>query len=350
MYIINKAGLFLFGCFLLVSCFAEGFAMESAGSIPSLPMWENSLGMRFMRIPAGSFPMGESQAIPEELIDPLSYPTRSELRRRFPEIDPAKFHIPTAHVRWGDFDERPVHPVSISRPFYLAATEVTNAQYEQFDPAHRAFRGKHGFSKADNEAVLFVTWQQASAFCEWLSGKEGQPYRLPTEAEWEYSARAGTTTLFFTGSTLPAAFLKNARSTAFDTPEDIVSLEVGKTMPNPWGLFDMHGNVEEWTADWYGPYRKEKQADPVGPGSGDFKVTRGGSHGTDPYYLRSANRLGSLPETAGWLIGFRPALGEMPKTKPYAVSPLPLYQRNVRQDTPDYTVTVVVPTNLLLKP
>jgi len=98
---------------------------------------------------------------------------------------------------------------------------------------------RNGFSTRDDEAVVFVSWQDAQAFCEWLSKKEGRPYRLPTEAEWEYAARAGTTTLFFTGNRLPGAFLKNARSTDFTAPQDRVSLVVGQTPPNAWGLYDM---------------------------------------------------------------------------------------------------------------
>src|ERR1700745_616630 len=100
------------------------------------------------------------------------------------------------------------HPGHISKGFYMGAFEVTNAQYEQFDPAHRSLRGKLGFSKEDNEAVVFVNWHDAHRFCQWLSKKEGKAYRLPTEAEWEFAARAGTTTHFYTGDTLPGMFLK----------------------------------------------------------------------------------------------------------------------------------------------
>ncbi|MHC4639698.1 MAG: SUMF1/EgtB/PvdO family nonheme iron enzyme, partial [Planctomycetota bacterium] len=186
----------------------------------------------------------------------------------------------------------------------------------------------------DDEAVIHVNWYEAQAFCQWLSDKEGLPYRLPTEAEWEYACRAGTTTHYNVGDTVGKEFRKNAAmlGVAKYTP-----LFVGKTTPNAWGLYDMHGNVEEWCYDWYGPYKSKSQKDPVGYISkdpvgyisGDFKVLRGGSHGTHIYYLRSANRLGTVPEDKHCLIGFRVVIGEMPKSKPLPLPEVPLNQRNV---------------------
>ena len=121
----------------------------------------------------------------------------------------------------------------------LAATEITNAQYEEFDPSHRRYRGFRGVSKEDDEAVSFVSWNDAVAFCRWLSEKEGTSYRLPTEAEWEYAGRAGTATLFHTGDDLPKEFWKNQfvddkdRRAKGKRP---VSLIVGSTPANAWGL------------------------------------------------------------------------------------------------------------------
>ncbi|MHB8951386.1 MAG: SUMF1/EgtB/PvdO family nonheme iron enzyme [Pirellulaceae bacterium] len=258
----------------------------------------NSLGMQMVRVEAGSFVMGAEQ---------------------------------------GGWDERPVHRVTIGGPFFASATEVTNAQYEQFDAGHHQVRGKSGFSSADDEAVVFVSWHEAVAFCRWLSQKEGRPYRLPTEAEWEYVCRAGTTTPFSTGETLPQEFHKNVRESWFPgnrTDHDIVPLHVGRTPSNVWGLYDLHGNVEEWCADWYGPYTGDDQVDPVGPADGDFRVTRGGSHSTELEFLRSANRAGTLPDDKSWLIGFRVLQAELSSSSPTSSFPPSAYRVGVRQEIP----------------
>ena len=270
----------------------------------------NSLGMRFVRIDAGTFSMGNNSPLPEHLV---RLPNRA----------------------YGDFDERPVHTVTISSPFSLSITPVTNAQYEAFDPAHRKLRGKLGFSREDDEAVVFVSWDEATAFCEWLSERDNLPYRLPTEAEWEYAARAGTNTPFWTGDDLPVEYHLNQNVSWLPDPDrtkperDVVPLHVGRTPANPWGLHDIHGLVEEWCRDWYGPYEAADQTDPIGPVDGDFRVTRGGSHSTETYYLRSANRMGTVPEERTWLIGFRVVAGPAPSTRHSAPPPVPLHRRNL---------------------
>jgi sulfatase modifying factor 1 len=273
--------------------------------------------------------MGEEHTIPLSMCEPLAYMTRAELQAMFPHGDPARFILSDTLFQQGDPDEKPVAPTRIKTPFYLGATQVTNREYERFDPEHRKLRGKFGFSKADDEAVIYVSWYDAEGYCKWLAQQEGKPYRLPTEAEWEYAARAGTTTLFSTGNTLPDVFLKNAQVTDFTSEKDKVSLRVGQTPPNPKGLYDMHGNVEEWVHDWYAPYSGDRAAG--SPSTATFKVTRGGSHGTFAYYLRSANRSAALPETRAFTIGFRVACGERVKTHTHATTPAEVTRTDVKR-------------------
>jgi len=290
--------------------------LGSSARMPDGQTFTNSIGMKFVRIAPGSFMMGiESELLPKDLA-----------KKKY-QLD-------------GDLDEQPVHKVTISRPFYMGIYEVSNAQYERFDPTHRYLRGKLGFSIDNDEAVVFVSWHDAKAFCGWLSKKEGLSYRLPTEAEWEYACRAGTTGIFHTGDSLPTEFHKNVGTSSYPDPVrgkgrgEVVPLDVGRTPANPWGLYDMHGNVEEWCYDWYGPYESGHQVDPVGRVGGDFKVTRGGSHSTELYYLRSANRMGVVPEDESWLIGFRLVLDQMPDTKSLPRPRPELHQRNVSQVIP----------------
>jgi hypothetical protein len=232
------------------------------------------------------------------------------------------------------YDELPLHKVHITDPFHMAATEVTNAQYERFDPEHRQLRGKRGFSAKDDEAVVFVSWNEANAFCRWLREKENRPYRLPTEAEWEYACRAGTKTSYHTGDALPAEYHKNQNHIRTYEP---VEIRVGVTPPNAWGLCDMHGNVEEWCSDWYGPYVNREQTNPLGYAKGIMKVTRGGSHSTDVEFLRSANRMGTLPEDKSWLIGFRVVMGKLPEGEPLPAAEKPLCMKQVSQKTHNWS-------------
>lgn len=247
------------------------------GAFNSYAQEKNSLGMQLTPISAGSFHMG-------------------------------------SHGQGEHYDEFPIHPVTITKPFLMGATEVTNAQYEQFDPSHKELRGKYGLSKGDDEAVIFVDYYEAEAFCKWLSEKEGKTYRLPTEAEWEYACRAGSYWNFWMDDGLHGVYHKNQQN-VWGT-DSTICLQVGKTPPNPFGLYDMHGNVEEWCSDWYGPYEASAQTDPVGRADGLYKVTRGGSHSTPERFLRSANRMAMLPEDKHWLTGFRVVQADMPQSQP----------------------------------
>lgn len=240
-----------------------------------------------------------------------------------------------------NFDEAPAHKVNISKAFRMGATEVTNAQYELFRPEHKKLRGKDNVSTEDDDAVVNVSYQDAVDFCKWLSEKEGKTYRLPTEAEWEYACRAGTYTIYYTGDGLSSNMRRNQTIARDYKP---VSLKVGQTRPNAFGLYDMHGNVEEWCLDWYGPYSAEEQTDPVGPAEGEFRVTRGGSHHTPDEYLRSANRLAMIPEDKHSLTGFRVVQSDEPLpmntvdwSKPAFLEPMVYVKKPiVGSDTPFY--------------
>ncbi len=296
-----------------------------ASEFPEGKTFTNSIGMTLVRIDPGTFSMGTPE---EPLPDSLTHPKEANGADRI--------YVP----KTGDFDEHPIHQVTLTKPFFMGTTEVTNQQYEEFDPLHAYLRGKYGFSIDQDEAVVFVSWDEATAFCEWLSKKEGLPYRLPTEAEWEYACRAGTSSPFSSGDTLPEGCVKNPDNSWYPEPtrsrgrEEVVPLHVGKTPVNPWGLYDMHGNVEEWCRDWYGPYSSDSISNPAGPENGDFKVTRGGSHGTVAYYLRSSNRMGTLPGDKTFMIGFRVVIGPVPDSPPSQPWPLPISQQEVRLEIP----------------
>jgi len=237
-----------------------------------------------------------------------------------------------------DIDESPVHKVIISKDFYMAATEVTNAQFEKFRSGFRKTSGKpEMLSNGDNEAVIHVSWYDAAEFCKWLSEKEGKEYRLPTEAEWEYACRAGTTTRYNTGDNLPKIYHKNQKIVVGPRK---VSLKVAQTPANGWGLYDMQGNVEEWCFDWYGPYVSASQVDPVGYESGEFRVTRGGSHSTLVRYLQSANRMAAIPQDRHWLLGFRVVMGPIPQSTALAQPEPKLCFQKVSQKKYDWPVKV----------
>ncbi|MEN9637459.1 MAG: hypothetical protein RL077_5863 [Verrucomicrobiota bacterium] len=271
----------------------------------------NSVGMRLVPLAPGEFTMGQ-------------------------DARQASFRSPWSAEkdRGADWDEAPAHRVRLARAFHMAANEVTNAQFEQFEPAHRARHTKS--SAADDDAVVNVSWHEAVRFCAWLSQKEGRSYRLPTEAEWEYACRAGSTTLFAYGDELPAAyqalvpsqihayqiFFREASAVPsyYRVLESAPPFRVAQRAANTWGLFDLHGNVEEWCHDWYAPYAAGEQRDPSGPASGDFRVTRGGAVSQFARQLRSANRSSMIPTTGNETIGFRVVLAEPLLIKPPAAA------------------------------
>ncbi len=301
---------------------------KPAAKTPDVPSpIENSIGMLLVPIPAGEFMMG-------------SRLSAAELAKRF--------GLPADAAELFE-DEHPRHRVTLTKPFHLGATEVTIGQFRQFVLAEsyrteaetdgkggigfKTATGKieqnpkyswknSGFAQTDDHPVVNVSWNDSQAFCKWLSAKEGVTYRLPTEAEWEYACRAGTTTMYQTGDDLeglvsvgnvldasakakfteipiPASFfLKASDGYAFTAP-------VGGFRANPWGVHDMHGNVFEWCQDWYGSYTSGDTADPAGPDSGSFRVRRGGNWGLSARFCRSAFRSGTSPSNRSYGLGFR---------------------------------------------
>ena len=225
-------------------------------------------------------------------------------------------------------DELPLAAVTIPQPFWMAVTETTNAQFARFDPRHdsryidRAGKDQkvRGFpANAPAQPVIRITWRQAMAFCRWLAEKTGQPFTLPTEAQWEWACRAGTRTPLWYGhvddSFAQAANLADAsggklRTTPFPAiasanDRQAYALSVGAYQTNPWGLHDMHGSVAEWTRTTYRPYPyrpTDGRDDPATPGR---KVARGGSWRDRPKRARSAFRFAFQPYQPVAFVGFR---------------------------------------------
>jgi uncharacterized protein (TIGR02996 family) len=250
------------------------------GVLPVTPRLANSIGMELALIPAGLFKMGS------------------------PSTEVGRFE-----------DEGPHHLVRINRPYYLGIYPVTQAQYEAItsDNPSQFHAGNKG---GPLHPVEQVSWDDAIHFCKLLSQLEeekaaGRVYRLPTEAEWEYACRAGTTSPFSFGA---SASSTNANFDGNHPYGGAIkgqylqrSTPVGLYTPNAWGLYDMHGNVREWCADWYGPtyYHDSPKDDPTGPPTGEGRVQRGGSWGSFSWGCRSAFRLSIEPDRGASVGGFR---------------------------------------------
>jgi len=208
-------------------------------------------------------------------------------------------------------DERPQTVVTLTKGFWMGAHEVTQAEYLAVTGSNPS-----RFTGDLNRPVETVSWNDAVAYCTTLTASEraagripaGWGYRLPTEAEWEYACRAGARTtrfgygddMSFTALTNYAWYHDNSTSTTHS---------VEQKLANPWGLMDMHGNVGEWCNDWYGTYPGGSVKDPPGPGSGTFRVFRGGNYAGGPVHCRSARRDDDgLPDLTDFRIGFRVVL------------------------------------------
>jgi formylglycine-generating enzyme len=287
----------------------------------------NSIGMKLVLIPPGQFMMGGGESA-EDLVKAFA-----------------------AYKRKPEFfkDEYPGHLVRITKPFYMGMYEVTvgdfkkfttgsgyktepetdgqggwgyNAQSGQCEGRNPQFNWQSpGFPQTDAHPVLNVTWNDAQEFCRWLSRKEGKTYGLPTEAQWEYACRAQTTTRYNNGDD-PLDLIKVANvldakgRTTFPHVQELTFLPgeelhftvpVGEKKPNRFGLYDMHGNIWEWCADWYGEdyYANSPTDDPLGPQDGKQRVRRGGAWNSFPLWARASFRNWNTQTSRCVNLGFR---------------------------------------------
>ncbi len=293
----------------------------------------NSIGMKLTLVPAGEFMMGSGE--PAE--DTVAF-----FKKNY-----GMDNLRAAHFKV----EHPQHRVRITKPFYLGTYHVTRGQFRQFvkDSGYKtdAEKGERpgawswnlekqefmfskyyswrfaGFKQTDEHPVVIVSWNDALAFCKWLSGKEGKTYQLPSEAQWEYACRAGTKTRYNSGddpetlakvgnvadATGKAAF-PDWKYTIRAGDGYVFTAPVGQFKPNAFGLYDMHGNAWQWCADWYGKdyYGKSPVNDPTGPGAGDAHILRGGSWLNWPVNSSSATRYRGGPDFQFiFIAGFRVA-------------------------------------------
>jgi len=233
----------------------------------------DSINMKFVKIPAGSFMMGS------------------------PSDEPGRYD-----------DETPQHSVTISKPFYMQTTEVTQGQWKAIMGSNPSYFSNCG----DNCPVENVSWNDIQDFIKKLNQEGEDTYRLPTEAEWEYAARGGTTTLFSFGnclSTDQANYYGELRLFLSDCPKGEYrqkTVSAGSFSPNAWGLYNMHGNVREWCQDWYAEnYPSGAVTDPTGPPSGSHRVLRGGGWLNANEDCRSAYRYANPPDVRHKSFGFR---------------------------------------------
>jgi eukaryotic-like serine/threonine-protein kinase len=276
-------------------------------SLPPVDSFTNSVDMKMVKIEGGTFEMGS----------PANEQGRAAPKPRQPD------------------DEAPVHTVTLSRPFLMSATEVTQNQYMKVtgsSPPHSAVVQRA--ANAAEHPVEFVSYEDAMEFCRKLTEKEKKEpysrpmwaYRLPTEAEWEYCCRAGTSTPFAFGEKLGNISRRGGTqpggrympsgedselplegNTTKDAAIEDIPGRVAQFEPNSWGLYDMHGNVAEWCLDWYkrGYASGEARENPTGPPSGDRRVVRGGSFKDPASACRCAARKEYSSSERRATIGFR---------------------------------------------
>jgi formylglycine-generating enzyme required for sulfatase activity len=208
-----------------------------------------------------------------------------------------------AHMRFvvAGSDEKPAHSVTLTKPFYLGKFVVTQEQYYQIQQHDQIQRNPPCAFTGKNDPVENVSWGEADEFCKTLCEKTKWTARLPTEAEWEYACRAGTTTTFYSGDSEAdldciAWHANNSKN---------IKHPVGQKKPNAFGLYDMSGNVWQLCQDWYGPYSIDAVADPQGPPPSGSRILRGGAWSRDPSRCRSACRDAASPRYRVSYGGFR---------------------------------------------
>lgn len=199
--------------------------------------------------------------------------------------------------------ERPLHEVGITTPFYMGVNPVTQVEYVAVmgkNPSH--FTGLFG-KRRDNQPAENMSWNDATEYCKKVSLKAGACVRLPTEAEWEYACRAGTTSQFSFGDSESEL----GDYAWYDKNSGKKTHPVGTKKPNGWGLYDIHGNVLEWCQDWYDEnyYGQSPKEDPKGPATGTGRVLRGGSWCDPPWRVRCAYSSSYTPERGSSGVGFR---------------------------------------------
>ncbi len=227
----------------------------------------------------------------------------NSIGQRFVYIKPGSY---TMGSNSEEYDEEPAHKVTLTKGFHMQTTEVTQGQWQDVMKT-KPWSGKEYVKESRDNPAVYVSWNDIKEFISRLNSLDGKKYRLPTEAEWEYAARAGSLSKYCFGDSEYklgeyAWYSKNT----WDFGEKY-SHSVGTKKPNQWGLYDMHGNVWEWCEDWYGNkyYSTSSEIDPMGPSSGTFRVIRGGCWFNPSRRSRSADRARFKPEFRYINAGFR---------------------------------------------
>jgi len=246
---------------------------------------------------AAPFDSDQAKALQKAWADHLGTPVQitNPLGMKLNLIPPGEFTMGSPKSEYHRSNNETWHLVRITKPFYLSVHEVTQQQYE------KVMDKNPSKSKGTNKPVERVSWHDVVDFCSKLSEQESVEYRLPTEAEWEYACRAGTTGTYCFGNDASVLGAYAWYAGNYSDPTH----PVGQKLPNAWGLFDMHGNVSEWCEDWYGPYKMV--SDPTGAASGIRRVLRGGAFNYLPLYVRAADRDNRRPGFRLPYIGFRMA-------------------------------------------